>query len=70
VAAICLAIVLELAGLPSIGNDLKMIAIRPDNEGDLAVHDRGRHIGSERVIRDPWQLTFSCVLCNPHDRDL
>jgi len=27
VAAICLAVVLELAGLPSLGNDLKMIAI-------------------------------------------
>jgi len=37
VAAICLAVVLELAGLPRLGNDLKMIAIRPDNEGDPAV---------------------------------
>jgi len=35
VAAICHAVVVEQAGLPSLGNDLKMIAIRPDNEGDL-----------------------------------
>jgi len=37
VATICLVVVLELAGLPTLGNDLKMIAIRPDNEGDPAV---------------------------------
>jgi len=28
VAAICHAVVVELAGRPSLGNDLKMIAIR------------------------------------------
>jgi len=44
VAAICLAVVLEQAGLPSLGNDLKMIALRPDNEGDPAVLDRCRSL--------------------------
>jgi len=68
VAAICHAVIVELAGRPSLGSDLKMIAIHPDNESEHGDRSERRPFVNEpktkvdlqiQIVESAWTVYFA-----------
>jgi len=53
VAAICHAVVVELAGRPTLGNDLRMIAIRNEFRESILLFLRGDRTERRRFVDEP-----------------